>query len=166
MPQLGLGQLRDKKFQGEAWLLFMCCFSTYLPPCQRGGNAALIYHSSALTIWSRSDDPHLAPLASSTPPLPQPLPFSLTCSCLYLPSLFLCLAHQWICSIPISVSLSFLARSALVFCFSLLSLPAITVTFWWWKCFELFPTAMTFFKWLSLIVLVSFIHFCFFFRLS
>lgn len=40
------------------------------PPYQRGGNAALIYHSSAPTIWSRSDDPHLAPNASSYSPSP------------------------------------------------------------------------------------------------
>lgn len=44
-----------------------CCFAVFLAASlslhhlRRGGNAPLIYLSSVLTLWSRSDDLHLAP---------------------------------------------------------------------------------------------------------
>lgn len=50
----------------------------------QGGNAAFIYHSSVLTIWSGSQDLHLAPLPASRSAF-----LLLLCCCWYLPSFFL-----------------------------------------------------------------------------
>lgn len=66
-PQLCLGQLKDEAFSEEAWLVPLSS-----PPSRsfwRGSNALLIYHSSGLSVWSSSDDPHLAP-AVLRPPRP------------------------------------------------------------------------------------------------
>lgn len=85
-------------------VLFFLPASPPLHRSQGGGNAPLIYHSSALTIWSRSDNPHLASPASSFCPNPSLSPLFVSV-----------LAHHCICSVSLSVSLSLLGRSAFVF---------------------------------------------------
>lgn len=64
-PQFCLGQLRDEAFSEEAWLVLLS--SPLSHSFWRGSNAPLIYHSSRLSVWSSSDDPHLAPAVFSYP---------------------------------------------------------------------------------------------------
>lgn len=120
MSQLSLGQLQGMGFRGGAWLLFP--FLSVI--CRRGGNALLIYHSSVLTIWYRSDDPHLAPPASSYSPSPSlwlcllGILFSL-CFRLTISSLCFLVGSSLYLLRPLFHSL-FLARSTFV-CISLLN---------------------------------------------
>lgn len=103
---LGLGQLRDTGLQ-EGADGFCCAVFLPLHRLQRGGNAPLIHHSSVLTIWSRSDDPHLASSSSSllshSLSLCQPFSFA-SPSSLFVSVL---LHHRCICSLSPLVSLSF-----------------------------------------------------------
>lgn len=124
MSQLSLGQLRGMGFQEGAWLLF--CLPPFLSVvCRRGGNAPLIYNSSVLTIWYRSDDPHLAPPASSYSPSPSLWLcllgyFSHFVSISLSPLVVFVLAHHCICSVLYVFHSLFLARSTFV-CISLLN---------------------------------------------
>lgn len=98
-----------------------CSMPIFLPLCglQRGSNALLIYHSSAVTVWSSPDDPHLVPhvfLYSLSPWVW--ILFLLFLSLLLSFFLFLCRL------ISVSDSLSFLAKSAFIFT----SLPLFTLT--------------------------------------
>lgn len=114
-----------------------CCCAVFMPASpplhrlQRGGNAPLIYHSSVLTIWSRSDDPHLAlPACLFSPSLPTPLLWVCISLLLFSCSVSVSLsspfvsvwAHHSIYSVSFFVSLSLLERSDFVFASLLLTL--------------------------------------------